>query len=158
MRTVEGEVSRALQVLLPHPVSLTVAGRTDAGVHARGQVASYEGDVPPLRNLNALLPADVAVTAAEEMPAGFNARFDALSRRYTYRLHPRRYSSSPFERGRALWWPRRLDRDLLHACAAALPGEHDFTAFTPSETYHQRFRRIILSAEWVDLGPEAMEF
>ena len=61
---------------------------------------------------------------------------------------------SPFEAGRALWWPHRLDRDLLHACAALLPGTHDFTAFTPTETYHTRFDRDVLSARWVEDGDD----
>jgi tRNA pseudouridine38-40 synthase len=89
----------------------------------------------------------VAVIAAEEAPAGFSARFDARSRRYLYRILARP-APSPFQRGRALWYPHRIDEDALHACAAALVGVHDFTAFTPTDSYHHRFERRVLSAGW----------
>ena len=135
--------------MLRREVRLTVAGRTDRGVHARGQVASHEGEPAPMRNLNALLPADVAVLASDEAPDGFDARRDARSRTYRYRVHTRS-APSPFEAGRALWWPRPIDRDALDACAAALAGTHDFTAFTPTETDHVRFERDVFRAEWVD--------
>ena len=86
---------------------------------------------------------DVAVLALWRPETGFDARRDALARSYRYRvLHTR--IRSPFEAGRALWWPHRLDRDLLHACAALLPGTHDFTAFTPTDTYHTRFDRDVV--------------
>jgi len=146
-RTVSGELSAALATVLREPVALTVAGRTDRGVHALGQVVSYEGPLPSLRSVNALLPDEVAVLAAEEMPEGFSARHDAVSRSYVYRVLARR-TPSPFERGRALWWPHAVDLDALQACAAALPGTHDFTAFTPAETYHTRFHRQVLAASW----------
>jgi tRNA pseudouridine38-40 synthase len=147
-RTVQGELERALGVMLRAPVTLTVAGRTDAGVHAWAQVASYRG-VPPerLHGLNALLPPEIAVLAAEPAPDGFNARRDARSRTYCYRVLNRR-QRDPFERGRALHWPQALDRDALDACAALLPGTHDFTAFTPTETDHVRFERIVSDARW----------
>ena len=148
LRTVQETVEGALVTMLRRDVSLTVAGRTDRGVHARGQVASHDGDPAPTRNLNALLPLDVAVLASEQAPDGFDARRDARSRTYRYRVHTRG-APSPFEQGRALWWPRPLDRGTLDACAAALIGSHDFTAFTPSETDHVRFQRDVLSAEWV---------
>jgi tRNA pseudouridine38-40 synthase len=135
-----------------------VAGRTDAGVHALGQVASYPGDVVPLRSVNALLPGDVGVLSCERAPDGFNARFDARSRSYLYRLHTRRGKESPFARGRALWWPHGLDLDALHACAAALPGRHDFTAFTPTQNQHKTFDREVLSASWERTGEESIEF
>ncbi len=125
----QGELERVLAVVLPEPVSLTVAGRTDRGVHAWGQVASYEGEPANVRSLNALLDGDVAVLASARAADGFDARGDARSRTYCYRVLQRR-ERSVFERGRALWWPHRLDRDALHACAALLPGTHDFTAFT----------------------------
>jgi tRNA pseudouridine38-40 synthase len=137
----------ALETVLRAPVSLTVAGRTDRGVHALGQVVSYEGELPGLRSVNALLPDEVAVIAAEQAPAGFNARHDARSRTYCYRLLARP-APSPFEAGRALWWPHPLDFGALEGCAAALIGTHDFTAFTPTETYHERFERDVLRAEW----------
>jgi len=150
-RTVQAEIETALSTLLPEPVALTVAGRTDAGVHATGQVASYEGQPAPLGGLNALLPADVAVSACAAAADGFDARHDATSRRYRYRVLASRRRSA-FERGRALWWPHTLDRTLLHECAALLPGTHDFTASTPTETYHQHFRRTVLAAGWAEQG------
>jgi tRNA pseudouridine38-40 synthase len=128
-------------------VELTCAGRTDRGVHAWGQIVSHAGEPASLEGLNALLPADVAVLASEPAPDGFDARRDARSRTYCFRLHTRPVAS-PFEVGRALHWPHELDRDALAACAAALVGRHDFTAFTPTETEHVRFDRVILSAEW----------
>jgi tRNA pseudouridine38-40 synthase len=145
----------ALQTVLREEVSLVVAGRTDRGVHALGQVVSYDGPLPSLRSVNALLPDEIAVLAAEEMPDGFSARHDAVSRSYLYRVLARPVPS-PFETGRALWWPHSLDRAALQACAAALAGTHDFTAFTPTETYHQRFERHVLSASWA--GDELLEF
>jgi tRNA pseudouridine38-40 synthase len=144
---VAAEVVNALQIVLREEVSLTVAGRTDAGVHALGQVASYEGPLPSLRSVNAVLPPEIVVLRADEAPEGFSARHDARSRTYLYRILARR-TRSALERGRALWWPHPLDLDALDECAAALVGTHDFTAFTPTETYHQRFSRDVLRAEW----------
>ena len=151
-RTVQGEIETALEVLLRAPVGITVAGRTDRGVHAWGQVASYSGEPVDLKSLNALLPDDVAVLACEPAPDGFDARRDARSRTYCYRIFARR-TPGPFERGRALWWPHPVDRDALRACAGRLPGTHDFTAFTPSETYHVRFERDVARALWREDGP-----
>ena len=103
-----------------------------------------------------MLPDEIAVLAAEEAPSGFSARHDARSRAYVYRVLARA-APSPFERGRALWWPHRLDEAALHACAAALHGTHDFTAFTPSDTYHRRFERDVLDARWERAG-DVLEF
>jgi tRNA pseudouridine38-40 synthase len=151
LRTVQGELEAALGTLLREPVELVVAGRTDAGVHARGQVASFatQAVVPDdlAQRLNGVGPDDVAVIAATEVSGGFDARRDATSRSYVYRVLSRT-SPVPFERGRALWWPHRLDREALAACAAALPGTHDFTAFTPTQTDHVRFERDVLAAAW----------
>jgi tRNA pseudouridine38-40 synthase len=155
-RTVASELERALRTVLRTEVGLTVAGRTDRGVHALGQVVSYEGPVPGLRSVNALLPDEIAVIAAEEAPDGFNARHDALGRTYVYRVLARR-SPSPFEAGRALWWPHAIDFEALRACAAGLVGSHDFTAFTPTETYHQRFERDVRRADWQRSG-DVLEF
>jgi tRNA pseudouridine38-40 synthase len=153
-RTVADEVERALCVILRVPsVFLTVAGRTDAGVHAWGQVASYDGPAVSVRSLNALLPSDVAVLSCVAVADGFDARRDATSRAYCYRVLTRR-ARSVFEAGRALWWPHRLDVSALSECAAALVGEHDFTAFTPTETYHERFSRVVFAARWQDGGSE----
>jgi tRNA pseudouridine38-40 synthase len=156
-RTVQGDLEAALSTVLRSPVELTVAGRTDAGVHAWGQVASYEGEPASLRGLNALTPPELAVTAVRAAPDGFNARFDARSRTYCFRLHTRRMPS-PFERWRALHLRSRPDLDALRACATVLVGRHDFTAFTPTETAHVWFERVVLSAEWRERGDELLEF
>jgi tRNA pseudouridine38-40 synthase len=157
-RTVEGVVRDALDAVFPDWGRLAVAGRTDTGVHATGQVASFDatGGPPPDRvpdALNAALPEDVAVVASEEAPAGFHARFSAQSRAYRYRILRRRVRS-PFEARRALWWPRPLELESLRADAALLPGEHDFTAFTPTETQHEVFRRNVLAARWEEADDE----
>jgi tRNA pseudouridine38-40 synthase len=153
-RTVQAEVERALCVLLRRDsVPLTVAGRTDTGVHALGQVASYEGEAAPVSGLNALLPADVAVLSSEPAPDGFDARRDATSRAYTYLVLTRR-GRSALQRGRALHWPHEVDLAALQACARALVGTHDFTAFTPTETDHVRFFRDVLAAYWRRGGVE----
>ena len=155
-RTVSGELSAALATVLREPVALTVAGRTDRGVHALGQVVSYDGPLPSLRSVNAVLPREIAVLAAEPAPPGFSARHDARSRAYLYRVLARE-TPSPFERGRSLWWPHRLDEAALRACAELLRGIHDFTAFTPSDSYHHRFERDVLDARWERVG-EVLEF
>ena len=155
LRTVQGELETALATVLREPVELTVAGRTDTGVHALGQVASFEtSDEPPedlTRRLNGLAPDDIAVTAANIVADGFNARHDAKSRSYRYRLLARS-TPSPFERGKSLWWPHQIDHEALQACAAALQGTHDFTAFTPTQTDHVRFDRDIHAASWEQEG------
>jgi tRNA pseudouridine38-40 synthase len=133
-----------------------VAGRTDAGVHAWGQVASYVGPPVAVRSLNALLPDDVAALGCFSAGEGFDARRDATSRAYCYRVLARG-TRSVFERGRAMWWPGRLDGAALEECAAALVGEHDFTAFTPTDTYHERFSRVVLGAYWRRVG-DVLEF
>jgi tRNA pseudouridine38-40 synthase len=127
---------------------VTVAGRTDAGVHARGQVASHPGEPAHADGLNSLLPADIRVLASEPAPMGFDARRDALSRTYRYRLFCRAVAS-PFDRRYATHVPRTIDVAALDACAAAMYGTHDFTAFTPTETDHVRFERDVFRAEWV---------
>jgi tRNA pseudouridine38-40 synthase len=157
LRTVQGTLEAALaQLRGGRPVDVTVAGRTDRGVHAWGQVVSYAGEPVPAAGLNALLPGDVAVLASEAAPDGFDARRDARSRTYCYRVLNRR-APSAFEHGRALHWPHRIDRSALAACAPLLVGTHDFTAFTPTETDHVRFERDVLRAEWIDRG-DILEF
>jgi tRNA pseudouridine38-40 synthase len=149
-RSVQEELERALAVVLRRAeVPLTVAGRTDAGVHAWAQVASYDGPPAQPGSLNALLPDDIAVLSAEAVSPGFSARHDATSRAYCYRVLARRERGA-FERGRALWWPHPVDRGALDACAAALAGTHDFTAFTPTETEHVRFERDVRWAAWLE--------
>ncbi|MDP9377476.1 MAG: tRNA pseudouridine(38-40) synthase TruA [Actinomycetota bacterium] len=155
-RTISQELTAALSTVLRREVCLAVAGRTDRGVHALGQVVSYEGSLPRLRSINAVLPAAIAVKCAEMAPDGFSARHDARSRTYVYRVLPR-VSPSPLHRGRALWWSHRLDTSALEACAALLRGSRDFTAFTPSQTHHQRFERQVFDAAWQAEG-ELLEF
>ncbi len=148
----QGEVERALATVLREAeVPLTVAGRTDAGVHAWGQAASYAHEAVDPANLNALLPADIAVLDANPAPAGFDARRDAVSRTYCYRVLNRRTRSVWLE-GRALWWGRRVDRGALRACGELLVGSHDFTAFTPTQTDHVRFERVVRAAGWREDG------
>jgi tRNA pseudouridine38-40 synthase len=149
---VQGELERALAVVLRRPeVTLTVAGRTDAGVHALAQVASYEGTPAPVDGVNALLPGDVAVLECVGAADGFDARGDATSRAYTYRVLTRP-ARGALDRSRLLHWPHRVDRGDLDACAAALVGTHDFTAFTPTETDHVRFERDVFAAYWLHDG------
>lgn len=146
IRTAHGELRRALSTVLRVPTSLTVAGRTDRGVHAVAQVASYVGAPPDLYNLNAILPQDVAVRKATVVD-GFDARRMATSRTYCFRIHARLHPS-PFGHRYSLWWSYGLDEELLHACARLLVGRHDFTAFTPTETQHVLFVRRIFHAVW----------
>jgi tRNA pseudouridine38-40 synthase len=154
---VQGVLEEALATVLRRGVELTVAGRTDRGVHALGQVASHRGDPAPVRSLNGILPDDLAVLRSEAAADEFDARRDARSRTYRYRVLTRS-APSPFERGRALWWPRPLDRAALAACAAAIVGTHDFTAFTPTDSDHVRFERQVLRAEWIDEGDDLLAF
>jgi len=191
-RTIEGVLRDALEVVLGRRPEVRVAGRTDAGVHATGQVVSLEvpaasradsaideddavgprersGAEPEatarsrmpdaqrlMRSLNGLLPDDVAVRAASEAPDGFDARVDALSRAYDYRIliGP----PSPLRRDRTLRHTGPpLDRAALDACAAATVGQHDFTAFTPTETQHVFFDRTVLDCAWRNGGEDGDE-
>jgi tRNA pseudouridine38-40 synthase len=154
--TVEAALRDALAGTFASYSGLAVAGRTDTGVHALGQVASMdvEGGPPVARAaeaLNTRLPDEISVLAAEEAPPDFHARFSARSRTYRYRIFNRR-TPSPFETRRSWWIPRPLDEERLRAAAAVLPGEHDFRAFTPTETQHDVFVRIVERAEWVRRG------
>ena len=146
LRTVQGTLEAALaQVLRVPAVPVTCAGRTDTGVHARGQVvhldlepetlaaAAGRSTAPPaqalLRRLNGILPTDVRVLRAAEAPAGFDARFSAVWRRYAYRIADAPELVDPLARRSVLAWPRALDLDLMNAAAAGLVGEPDFAAF-----------------------------
>ena len=153
----QGVLEEALATVLRREAGLTVAGRTDRGVHALGQVASHAGEPAPARALNGVLPGDVAVLASEPAADAFDARRDAVSRTYRYRVLARS-APSPFEQDRALWWARPVSRAALAECAAALPGVRDFTAFTPSEGHHVRFERQVLRAEWVDEPGDVLAF
>lgn len=155
-RTVEGVLRAALAETFASADGLAVAGRTDTGVHALANVVSVdvEGGPPPERTaeaLNTRLPAEVSVVAAEEAGAGFHARFSARARSYRYRVFNRR-TPSPFEHRRSWWLKRVLDLEQLNASAALLLGEHDFRAFTPAETQHDVFVRVVERAGWVGRG------
>jgi tRNA pseudouridine38-40 synthase len=154
-RTVQGEIEAALERILGESVSLSVAGRTDAGVHAWGQVASFELEATPpgelVHRLNGVLPSEISVIESAAAPEGFDARRDARSRTYCYRVLASQVRH-PFEIRRALWWPHGIKQTLLDRCAAALVGRHDFTAFTPTQTGHTRFEREVIKAGWRTRG------
>ncbi len=161
-RTVEGELQRALGELYGSVEGLAVAGRTDTGVHALANVASaaVAGGPPAERAseaLNAALPDDLSVVRAERAADTFHARFDARSRSYRYRLWRRRERSA-LEARRALWWPRPFDVAAADASAQALVGRHDFRAFTPTETRHEVFVRVVEQARWVELDDDVVTF
>ena len=154
--TIETALRRALGETFASVENLAVAGRTDTGVHALGQVASVdvEGGPPAERAAAALtprLPDEVTVLSSAEAPAGFHARHSARSRSYRYRLFTR-VAPSPFEARRSWWYPRPLDEDALSAAAATLAGEHDFRAFTPAQTQHAVFVRVVERAAWIRRG------
>ena len=152
LRTIEGVVREGLDAVFPRWDGLAVAGRTDTGVHATGQVVSVavEGGPPAGRigeALNAALPEDVAVVDAEEAAGDFHARFSARSRSYRYRILSGS-ARSPLDARRALWWPRPVDDDALGAASTLVVGQHDFRAFTPTETRHEGFLRDVHRAAW----------
>jgi tRNA pseudouridine38-40 synthase len=152
LRAVEGELRSALERVFPGWSGLAVAGRTDAGVHALANIASVEveGGPPPERAaaaLDAVLPDDIAVTDAEAAAPHFHARHSARARSYRYRIW-RRATPSPFERRRSWWLARPVDEHALAEAAALLLGEHDFRAFTPTETQHDVFTRTVADARW----------
>ena len=156
MPTIEGALRAALAETFASVESLAVAGRTDAGVHALGQVVSVdvEGGPPTERAAGALnprLPDEITVASAAEAPRDFHARHSARSRSYRYRLFTRA-TQSPFDRRRSWWVPRPLDEAALTAAAAAIAGEHDFRAFTPTQTQHEVVVRSVERAEWIRRG------
>jgi tRNA pseudouridine38-40 synthase len=161
-RTVHGELLRALGRLYDRVDDFTVAGRTDAGVHALANVVSAEvsGGPPPdkaARALNSILPLDCVAIRSEEAPAGFSARYDARARSYRYRVWTSRVPSA-LESKRALWLPRRLDLEALNENATALVGEHAFTAFTPADSKHTVLVRHVHEARWVERGEHDVAF
>jgi len=156
MRTVEDRLSGALGTVLRQPVKLSVAGRTDAGVHASGQVVSFEVDTELEPSViayktTAVLPEDLALRRCVAADKDFDARKDALSRSYEYRIinAPIR---SPLKRRQATYVARKLDFDRLQDAAELVQGTHDFRAFTPSKTYHVRFERIVIESTWERSG------
>jgi tRNA pseudouridine38-40 synthase len=151
--TVEGALRAALAETFTGAGNLVVAGRTDAGVHALANVVSVDVDGgPPSEQaaaaLTSRLPGEIAVISAEEVPADFSARFSARSRTYRYRIFNRRVRS-PLEEHRAWWITRRLDERELNVSARLLLGEHDFRAFTPQQSRHRVFTRVVERAEWI---------
>lgn len=157
-RTVEGTLAAALDRRYPGWTGLAVAGRTDTGVHALGQVVSVAvGAGPPAANaalaLNAVLPPDVVVRSAVEVPESFNARYSARARTYVYRVRVVR-DPSALDARRTLHHRGALDRAVLVTWAEALHGRHDFTAFTPTETEHRTFVRAVHHAAWHEVGDE----
>ncbi len=133
LTTIQGTLEKALFRLTQHPIRVHGAGRTDAGVHALGQVAHFSPPVPFqtkvwVRGLNALVPEDIVVQSAEPVPDSFHARFSAKMKTYTYFVHnaPAR---SPFRRQTAWHLPQRLDLQKMRSAAKRLLGEHDFTSF-----------------------------
>ena len=146
LRTVQGELESALAVALRTAIDTSVAGRTDAGVHARGQVVSfeYEGDVDLVRlprSLNGIVGPEVSVRSASMVPEGFNARFSATWRRYRY-LIDMGPSPDPLMRGFVWHIGRPLDVEAMRSAGAAFVGEHDFSAFCRSVEGSSNVRRV----------------
>ena len=151
-RTVEGVLSEALSTVLRQPVKMSAAGRTDAGVHASGQVVSFRAQTelrPALISYKttAVLPRDVALRRCVAVRDDFDARRDARSRTYEYRLLNDEIRS-PLQRHHAGYAPQRLDLELLQEAARLVEGTHDFRAFTPQKSYHVRFERIVTRSRW----------
>ena len=154
--TVEGAMREALAQTFSSVDGLAVAGRTDTGVHALANVVTVDvaGGPPTARAaqaLNTRLPDEISVLVAEEAPLDFHARFSARSRTYRYRIFTRR-TPSPFELRRSWWVPRLLDVDRLNAAAELLAGDHDFRAFTPTQTQYEVFVRFVERAAWIRSG------
>ena len=160
LRTVQGEVEAALATVLRLPaVPVTCAGRTDTGVHARGQVIHLDVDeaaleaaagrsgAPPVeslvRRLNGVLPADVRVRDGRVAPDGFDARFGAVWRRYCYRVADKPGTVDPLARRHVLTWSRPLDLAAMNEAAAALVGEHEFAAFCKRREGATTIRRLL---------------
>lgn len=155
-RTVEGVLTEALRTVLRQPIKLSVAGRTDAGVHASGQVVSLEAETDLRPSLiaykaTAVLPEDVALRRCVAVPDEFDARRSARSRGYEYRLVNDEIRS-PLRRLKAAYEPRKLDFGLLERTGEMVEGVHDFSAFTPSKGYHVRFERVVSESGWTREG------
>ncbi len=148
-RTVQTEVMRAIERVMRVPARVTVAGRTDAGVHALGQVCHVDlpagvwpGDDAAVRRLNAVLPADVRLLAAGAAPAGFDARFSARSRTYEYLISDSG-GLDPRSRNCVLVHRRRLDVQQMHSAGQVLRGEHDFAAFCRARPEASSVRTVL---------------
>ena len=163
LRTVQGELERVLGHLAGSQIILTCAGRTDAGVHARGQVAHVDvapealGVVLDERRINSALPSDVRVKRIGRAPRGFHARFSALWRRYTYRVCDDQRGPAPLDRLTVLPWTRPLDLDVMNAVAGELLGEHDFAAFCKQRPGSSTIRALqLMSWERDEFGYAVM--
>ena len=166
LRTVQGVLEDALSLILRCPVDLTVAGRTDAGVHAAGQVAhadipvasldqrSIEGDPGRLvRRLAKLLDSDVRVSAVTAAPDGFDARFSALTRTYRYRVTTAEGGALPMRVRDTAVWPKKVDLDAAQEFANAVVGLHDFAAFCKARPHATTIREV-RSFEWRDVSTD----
>jgi tRNA pseudouridine38-40 synthase len=150
--TIQQTLEEALERLTGEKVALIGSGRTDAGVHALGQVANFRHkSTIPLKafhdGLNSFLPKDIAVLAATEVPSDFHARKSARAKTYEYRIL-NRPNPSPLNRRYAWWIPHPLDLPAMAAAAATLAGEHDFTAFRASGSDNKNPVRRVLAAAW----------
>jgi tRNA pseudouridine38-40 synthase len=149
--TVQGEIQQALGIILGTPCSLTVAGRTDAGVHARGQVAHVDIDASLwakhshrlLRRLNGVLPNDIRVKSIDPAPPGFDARFSALARHYVYRIAISQSGPDPLSRHDRIHRRRALDVVAMKEGAIQLLGEHDFLAFCKPREFATTIRTLL---------------
>lgn len=154
VRTVQGELEAALEKVLGHSVETTGAGRTDAGVHARHQVVSFEVDEIPdverlRRSLDRMLGPEISVLAASEAPAGFNARFSPAWRAYRYFIDPRP-ATDPLTRNWVWHLGRPLDLEAMNAAAAAFVGEHDFASFCRQRPGATTVRHVLEAGWWAE--------
>jgi tRNA pseudouridine38-40 synthase len=153
-RTIQGELQAAIETLLRHPIKLTGAGRTDAGVHGLAMTANFEtgsdlSEEKIQRSINGITGDDLMVTAVREVPPGFNARFSATGRHYVYLLLENR---SALWEDRAYWTKRFPDPDLMNQACAALPGQHDFAAFSCSSADENGTDSLLYYARWEPWG------
>jgi tRNA pseudouridine38-40 synthase len=158
-RSVQEEIAKSLSTVLQHPVTLTGAGRTDSGVHARGQVAHFQTPSSMTaesldRALSGLLPADIVIRSVEEVHLSFHARYDADSRMYRYYIN-----RAPVAIGsRYSWYVRyALNGEAMNAAAAIICGEHDFEAFSKVGTAYKHFRCTVLRSQW-DVFPDTLVY
>jgi len=161
-RTVAGVLSRALERVLRHPVELTCAGRTDAGVHAWGQVVTFEAGtgLDPWRlqsSLNGMLGPEIVVRSAEIVGPGFDSRHSARWRSYRYTI-VNRPEPDPFLARFAWWVPEPLDHSRLRLGADPFVGEHDFSSFCRKGPEGSTAMRRVLESSWVDLGNDVLRY